>query len=771
MSELDQMSNDELRREIEALRLALQRQDAILNRISDLAWTKDRDFRFVAVNQALAEFTGHTREEMIGTRDADYFPDEIADGYVAGDRHVLETGTELRIMEEIADPSGRRRWIETIKCPVFDASGAIVGTTGIARDITALREDAREREGLARRLREEHQRLNDTIANVPGVVWEEWFDGRPRFVSEALEKMLGYSTAEYLRTCESFLELVHPEDVATVEASTARMIALGTGGLHEFRMRAQDGTEVWCESHCSVIFDSNGRPVGLRGVAIDVTRRKKAEEALRESEAYLREIVDLSPAMLWMSNAGGKVTFASRRFIEWMGLNAEELHGDRWLERVHPEDRSRVVESLRTAIERRGDFQYEMRFDARNACRELLAEARPRFSADGAFLGHVGSVIDLTDVHRLERRLEEERRMASLGRLAATIAHEVNNVLMGIQTFTTVVESTREPALQKRAAENIRRCVERGGRVTADILRFTGGARPSFERVDVAPWLRALSPELTAILGNGVALEIRASENLAMTADPVQMQQVLVNLAVNARDAMDGAGSLRITAASVASAAGPRVCLTVTDDGHGIPPELVGSIFEPFFTTKLKGTGLGLAIAHEIVRVHEGEIRVETGAGGGTTFEILVPAAAPEPAEIPRPASPAEPRSIPAGRILLIEDDEAIAEGLAALLSVQGTEVEIAPSGAAGIERAATFQPDLVILDIGLPDIPGTVVFERLREKRPDLPILISTGHASAGSVQRQIERDRVAYLMKPYEMTTLLDSIASVLGPAHATG
>jgi|GEM_PF-542380 len=629
----------------------------------------------------------------------------------------------------------------------------------MARDVTEQMRVEEESARLAGELAQEHARLHDTIANVPGVVWEELLDGSYRYVSDYVQTMLGYEPGEYLRDVASFMDLVHEDDCEMVQESTQAQIASRRGGSHAFRMRRKDGRVIWCESHCSIILGRDGEPIGIRGVSMDITDRKAAEEHLRASEAGFRQLADATPVMIWTTTASGEAEFQNRRLLAFVGA---PLVGAGWIEFIHPDDRDRVVATVREAHEQQKNFQMELRMRRNDGeYRELFAEGGPRYGGSGTFEGFVGSAIDLTDRRRLERLLDEDRRLSSLGRLAATIAHEMNNVLMAIQPFAEVIRKNRTADALDRAAGHIENAVQRGARITHEILRFANSSAPVLMPVDPLACLGAHHHELAAILGPGVNLVVDVDPSIRLLADPHLMQQVFVNLASNARDAMRGAGTFTIRAALQGDPAHRVAHFTVSDTGSGVPPNIAEKVFEPLFTTKKSGTGLGLSIARDIVKKHGGTLTIDTSIPSGTLFHIMLPATDQEPV-VQAQAADTLPPSV--RRVLLVEDDAPVAAGIAMLLEVEGAEVRVVDRGALALDAIDSFGPDLVILDIGLPDGPGTLVFDGIRRRHPKLPVLFSTGHA--GELEGKVAHleGPTGYLLKPYDFAAVIDAIRRLI-------
>jgi two-component system cell cycle sensor histidine kinase/response regulator CckA len=380
-------------------------------------------------------------------------------------------------------------------------------------------------------------------------------------------------------------------------------------------------------------------------------------------------------------------------------------------------------------------------------------------------------VVDESERLRLENRLLQAERISSLGRLAASVAHEFNNVLMGIQPFIDLLtkRAGTDPAV-KLAAPRIADAVARGKRITQEILRFTRIGEPTRVPVNVAEWLQAFEPELAQLAGPLVTVTTEAGASLTMLADAHQLRQVFANLVVNAHHAMPNGGRLEVRAAEDAisdGAAGPvpAVHFSICDTGVGIPQDTLHYIFEPLFTTKkFGGTGLGLAVASQVVQQHHGHIYAESTLGEGTTFHILIPAAP----TVSDAASPSDERTsrraLPAMRVTMIEDDESVGAGLVAILNFEGIATDWVRLGAEAVPRIAASLPDAVILDIGLPDMDGLEVYEQIAARWPDLPVLFSTGHGDQNLLTNTPNGKKVGYLQKPYDSDTLLAAIEDLL-------
>jgi len=384
-----------------------------------------------------------------------------------------------------------------------------------------------------------------------------------------------------------------------------------------------------------------------------------------------------------------------------------------------------------------------------------------------------------SDGGSVETEEKRDQRLVSLGRLAATMTHEFNNVLMGIQPFVEVLSRPGLDAVDvERALKHIRLSIERGKQITAEVLRIAQPVTPTRRSVDAGVWLKSLEIDLRALLPKTVDLRIEiddGGEALYAGIDVNLMDQVLINLVNNAKDAMPNGGTLTITAeryhtwhsfsfAKTLTTPDRFVCITVSDTGHGMDAATMEKIFEPLFTTKAHGTGLGLAVVKQIVQRHDGFASVESSIGSGTQFHLLVPAAlAPDYAdEVPLPERNVSVRKDV--RLLIVEDDRNVSTAMASALRQLGLHVDLIHTGGRAAEAARQFGSEAVILDVGLPDVSGAEVFWNIRRELPQLPVVFSTAHADEASLANELLEARVAYLAKPYTTEALLAALARAL-------
>lgn len=506
----------------------------------------------------------------------------------------------------------------------------------------------------------------------------------------------------------------------------------------------------------------------ITGMARDVTVRDTAFRAIVESESHFRTLVEHGADLIGIINVDRSIRYVSPSIANTLQYDPQECLGKPLETFVHDDERAMLEEACARAahpdatterIELRmrtmsGSFRsFEVMFNGLVHGRETT--------------GLVLNARDITDRKLLEQQLEQATRLTSLGRLAATVAHEFNNVLMGMMPFVEILgRSMPSQELLGHITRHLQNSVHRGKTVTRDMLRFTRPADPQIEPLSLEGWWQRFASEAQVLIGDGIRLT-SAVEPLTIMADGNQLSQIFSNLVTNARDAMPEGGELsvraRVPGASETFSFGlvpdPSrfVQISIEDSGSGIPPDLMRHVFEPLFTTKTHGgTGLGLAVAHQVVTRHGGFIFAESSVGYGTTFHLFLPRVedAP-PAERVVGGSPV----LATRRLLVVEDEATIAEGLVALLE-DDFQITVASSGEEALAIAGGCDPDVVVLDIGLPDMDGTDVALLLRERHPSMPVIFATGH---GDVRHISIGPLVRLLRKPFEITELLDAIADL--------
>jgi two-component system cell cycle sensor histidine kinase/response regulator CckA len=508
-------------------------------------------------------------------------------------------------------------------------------------------------------------------------------------------------------------------------------------------------------------------------------RRERAVTAddLRRSEERFRALIENGSDIISMMSREGRNIYVSPSAQRLLGYTPDEICAMNPSESIHPDDRSRILSIFLQEVAKPGSTATnEYRTQHKDGSWRWIESIGRNLLDHPSVAAVVISSRDITERRLLQEQLAQSELLSGLGRLAGKVAHEFNNVLMGIQPFGEIIRRAA-PDVPRivTAAESILNSVTRGRRITEDIFRFTQPAPPSLGPLDGKEWIETVTRDLNRMLGarHAVALTLPEGE-LPLFADAQQLQQVVTNVVINARDAMPDGGTVRLRASRLHGARvfpfgviaddNDYVHVQIADDGGGMSSQLTAHIFEPLFTTKKNGTGLGLAVAEQIIRKHNGHIFVESQPGQGTTFHIFVPSLARAFPAAP-PSRRASTSRMAAGRILLVEDDANVAEGLADLLQALDYRVTTACDGTTAIATATETPFDVVVLDVNLPDMSGLKVFEVLRSHNPALPVVFSTGHCDASTLSSLVgSGPNVAFLLKPYEVAELIRRIHQVV-------
>lgn len=703
------------------------------------------DGTYVYVNQAFVQLLGAKSEaEIIGRTLFSFLDPSFWDA--AYDRlELLNAGQNVPYMrQQYIRIDGSPLHVEVAALPLRYGSRDAVQV--IARDITD-RVRAEEELREAEHLRAAAEAKFRWIVEQSVVAVYMISGNRLTYINDTGAKMLGYSIDEL--TALDVRMLRDPDDQPP---------AVFGGGPDVARVRRKDGTLLHLAYYQNEVM-VDGEKI-IIGTSVDITESISAQQALEASEQRYRELVEDVTDILFTVDRDGCFVSLSRSFERSTGYRVEEWIGrpftDLFLAHSNPAAQEHFALTL--AGENRLIREYELPAKSGMVV-TVEVSAQPRY-VDGVLAGTIGVARDVTEHRTIARKLEEAKRMSSLGQVAASLAHEFNNVLMGIQPFVETI-AREQPATRSvaDALDHITRAVSRGKRASQEILRFANPKEPQLSAVDVRTWLPTLLGQLVAALPSTIALSSSMEPGVRfLRGDREHLEQVITNLVFNARDAIDGSGTIQI-AVSCAGTDSEQVRISVIDDGPGIAPSVLGRIFEPLFTTKRNGTGLGLAIARRLMEGQGGSLAAENRPTGGSTFHLLVQAS-DAPAASLEPAANATPG---VQRILLVEDDYSVGTGLETLLNLEGFETTWVRAAGEACAAARRTRPQVAIIDVNLPDGNGVDLIPLLRAEHADLPIVLSTGHVELNLASA---KKRILSLMKPYELDDLLTAIGHVTAP-----
>ena len=755
----------------EDLRQSEARFRAILNTIPDLAWLKDRQGRLVAVNQSLARaLDAASPEECTGTTDFDHFDPKNARSYVADDQKVMASGSE-RCVEEIIVTNQGPRWVETIKNPWRDASGQVVGTVGIARDITARRETEEI-------LREREETYRALVEGVPDTIMRFDHEARHLFVSPNVAQTVDIPPSQFIG--KTHRELGFPEALCqSWEDAIRQVFDSGAAYETEFSFPGKQGLTIF-DWRLVPEFDAHGQVRSVLSISRDVTVYRQAEE---NYQTLFREMLDGFALHEIICDADGRpidyrFLAVNPAFERLTGLRAQDIVGKTVLE-VLPATEPYWIETY-GHVALTGEPAFFASFSEALGKHYQVSAFCPAPNQFACIFTDITERVHAEEERiKLAEQLQQARRLESVGLLAGGVAHDLNNMLTPILGYSGLLHDDLPPDDPRRAdVEQIIAAATRARTLVRQLLAFARKQTLEIKPLNLNQLVRDFHKMLEHTLREDITLEIRLQDDLGtVAADAGQIEQIIMNLAVNAQDAMPYGGTLLIETAEttldenyVAThpeiRPGPYVMLAISDTGTGMDKETLARVFEPFFTTKEvgKGTGLGLATVYGIVKQHGGSIAVYSEIGRGSTFKVYLPRTDARPEELAAAANPQSVRGTET--ILVAEDNEQVRALACKLLQRSGYTVLEACDGHAAFEAAAAHPGDihLLLTDLVMPDINGKALYEQLALTWPKLRVLYMSGYTANVIAQNGEIGAGVTLVQKPFQAHDLLPKVRQVL-------
>lgn len=754
----------------ELLKYSDQRCKKLVELTEEGVWVFNRDEVTTFVNSEMARMLGYSSAEMLGLPAqqfaAEAEPASMADDLISLLRNGGRAQSEIRLRHR--DQS--EVWVSVTLYPLFAQNGELAGRVGVFTNATA-------RKRAERALRESERRYHDLFANAPVGIYRTTSDGLISMANQALVSMLGYTSFEELTGQNLDEEGCGP--IYQRQAFRAQIERDGETRGVESVWKRRDNSVLFVRENAKVVRDATGKILHFEGTVEDITERKLAEEKLQQSEARLRSLINNAPFGIYQCDPRtDRLLDVNPALTEMLGYNSKqellaiEISKDLYAD---PGEYETFVHECRVT----GRCEADMAWKRRDSKRlQVRARGRQARQPDGAVRLEV-YVEDISKRADLEHQLRQAQKMEAVGNLAGGVAHDFNNLLMIISSYTQMMEDELAP--EDRLRQNTRqvlKAVERSSALIQQLLAFSRKQILSPRILDLNVVVEETAKMIRRLIGEDVELILSLERPLwVVKADPDQIGQVLMNLCVNARDAMPRGGRLMISTqtseidgdgegAIPGVASGRYSRLTVSDDGIGMSQQVQSRIFEPFFTTKPlgKGTGLGLSMVYGIVRQSGGYIWVDSELDRGTTFQILFPA-------VDEVVSPVDhkmiaPVSGQGETILLVEDEDALRESVAAYLSQHGYKVLEASNGEAALDVAARYPEKihLLLTDVVMPRMEGTTLARQLADARPEITTLFMSGYTDHRLQEHLPEMVRPAVLQKPLNLQTLVATIGDAL-------
>jgi PAS domain S-box-containing protein len=634
--------------------------------------------------------------------------------------------------------------------------------------------------GIERRRGEQRIReLTVAVDHGPAAVVMTDADGVIEYVNHRFTEITGYAPGEALGRKPSLVKSGNTPD--TVYRDLWHTITRGAVGRGEIQNRRKSGELYWAEASISPLRDGAGRIAKFIAVQEDVTERKQAEAALRLSEERLRTLFETVNLIVLGLDATGRIEYVNPFLLALTGYTEEGLLGQDWIERCLPAARRAEMRGVFAELVERGIPAHYQNPIVTKAGKERMIAWHNTLLRDaaGRCTGTLSIGEDVTEHLHLEQQFRQAQKMEAVGRLAGGVAHDFNNLLTAILGGADLALEEMAPDAPGRAdLEEIRKASVRAAALTRQLLAFSRQQVLEPRVLDLNELVQEMEKLLRRLIGEDISLRTVLAPDLgAVRADPGQLEQVIANLVVNARDAMPRGGRLTIETTDADLDArygeehapvtpGPYVMLAISDTGTGMDADTKARIFEPFFTTKQqgKGTGLGLSTVYGIVKQSGGYIWVYSEAGQGATFKVYLPRIAATPQPLERAAEGAVRGGTET--VLVVEDEAQVGDLTRRILEAQGYRVLIARDGGTALELVRTRSDPihLLVTDVVMPGMSGRALAVELLRQRPDLKVLYLSGYAPDAVVQHGVLEPGTAFLQKPFTAATLSRKVRAEL-------
>ncbi len=763
-----------------ALRVSEERYRSVVTAMAEGVVVQDANGAILACNPRAEQILGLTVAEMHGRTSVDPLWRTIhADGSpFPGEAHpamvTLRTGEPQKdICRGVLKPDGTTTWIQINSQPIFHSG------TQTADAVVTTFTDVTEKRRIEEAIRANEERFRVALQNSPIVVFNQNLDLRYTWINSPVaawagKGWLGKTDAEIIENAE---------DAGRLTAIKRRILETSQRVREEIPVRFQDRT-IYYDFTGEPLRDRAGNVVGITCAVLDVTERKQGEEQLRRASLYARSLIEASLDPLVTINRDGKITDVNQATERVTGVVRGRLIGSDFSDYFTEPDKAREGYRQVFAKESVHDYPLAIRHSSGHITHVLYNASLFRNEA-GEVEGAFAAARDISERRILEEQLLQVQKLEAVGRLAGGVAHDFNNIMSIIIGYSELIQGKLRPEDPiRKHLENILKAADRAAALTRQLLAFSRKQVMDVRLLDLNERIIELSKMLPRLIGESIELVLNLATDLGQVkADPVQIEQVLMNLAVNARDAMPRGGRLTIASANAELdreysrlhpevVPGHYVMMSVSDTGVGMNQETRAHIFEPFFTTKGmgEGTGLGLSIIYGIVRQSQGHIWAYSEPGRGSTFKIFLPLASGTPEKAPPETRPVSVADFPSRTILVVEDENALAEMTQAVLKDSGYTVLLAGSGeeAVKVARAHPGPIDLLLTDVILSaGLNGIELAAHLRVLRPEIKVVYMSGYSDVLVNAGADVGSNAALIEKPFTTDLLRTTVRKALGRA----
>ena len=731
---------------------------------------------YIDVNDAFCTMVGYSKEELLSM---DWLtlthPEDRTRNEAESSDLIAGRVESMSVTKRYIHKDGHTIWVEVSDAAARDQDGR-------AHYIVSQIQDITESKAAAEALRQSKELLQALLDNSPAVIYIKRLDGKYELINHQYREIFQVGNDEVVGRTD--IDLHGPDIGAILQANDRLVVEAGVPQEVEEVVQHANGTMHTYISLKFPLFDADGEAYALCGVSTDITERTRAQRLMAEREENFRLLFESNPIPMWVHDVDTLEFLAvNKAMVEKYGWTEEELLRMDATKLRRPEDVPVLLETLKNAgpgerlqgtwrhVTRAGEnlevnvLSHPLTFSDRRSRLVVAEDVTAQREAE-------------RERERLHEQLRQSQKMEAVGQLAGGIAHDFNNLLSVIINYGEFMSSTLGPEHESSDdLEEIRKAADRAATLVKQLLSFSRKEVVHVEQIDLGEIVMDMHELLRRTLGEHITLDVEVDEPLHLVAaDLSQIEQILMNLAVNARDAMEAGGHLVISArndrvdfrseAHSHLAPGDYVRLVVRDTGHGMDPEVMERAFEPFFTTKPRGqgTGLGLATVYGIVASANGHILVESTLGEGTTISVLLPADHAVP-EVPVAEQQPLPLLNEGGTVLLVEDEEGVRKVVERMLSVAGYLVLSASSGREALELLdESVVPDLVLTDVIMPEMSGKVLVDLVRERHPELPVVYMSGYTDDIISKRGVwDRDE-GFIQKPFTAQQLLDQVRAAL-------